>query len=506
MLLAKAGYHVIVLERRARPLPGTADRSRTFMLALGERGLKSLDSLGITLPAGIGCPIGSSVYALKSGKRVDDFFSPGSRVIGVDRQGLSSFLVDQAAQQFPNQITFLWETAPARIDLPRKLIAIQATVDDGSHATGDGSNNTPVAASSSSSAQGRPSSPAGTDSGGAVGPNFQHIQYDILIGADGAGSAVRDAMLQALGPDMQVSQLPSPVAELEYKSFHDLPGHEAVQAFLPKHKDGSQAPGMTFFAFTNTNPKQPTPGSLTLYINSAGNWSGTLFQPVGTFTNMSGVADHEAAIRQFLPDGFPKAWISHMAAQMMAWTKPGRISPMKVVSRLAAPQLGVALVGDAAHSVTPQMGQGCNSALEDCRILAKALESSDYDVSLALSHYQQTRTPQVHALQHMEQETAWIRRPPKLFQDPLDKTLARIAWTSFFILLPLLRLIPGVSRAIHASMFQNIISTTTPYDKLHNVVRVSPIALGLVLAGFVWCAKAAVKAVVQLALMVLGRV
>jgi 2-polyprenyl-6-methoxyphenol hydroxylase-like FAD-dependent oxidoreductase len=34
-----------------------------------------------------------------------------------------------------------------------------------------------------------------------------------------------------------------------------------------------------------------------------------------------------------------------------------RINPMQLVSHLAAPQLGVVLLGDAAHNVTPQMGQ-----------------------------------------------------------------------------------------------------------------------------------------------------
>ncbi len=34
---------------------------------------------------------------------------------------------------------------------------------------------------------------------------------------------------------------------------------------------------------------------------------------------------------------------------------------------------GVVLVGDAAHTVTPALGQGLNSALEDCEQLAGEL-------------------------------------------------------------------------------------------------------------------------------------
>jgi len=38
-------------------------------------------------------------------------------------------------------------------------------------------------------------------------------------------------------------------------------------------------------------------------------------------------------------------------------------------SHLAVPWAGVALVGDAGHGVTPNLGQGCNSALETVAVL-----------------------------------------------------------------------------------------------------------------------------------------
>lgn len=49
----------------------------------------------------------------------------------------------------------------------------------------------------------------------------------------------------------------------------------------------------------------------------------------------------------------------------------------------------------SAHNVTPQMGQGCNSALEDAVLLDKALSSSNYDIRSGLQHFQQQRKPQV---------------------------------------------------------------------------------------------------------------
>lgn len=62
---------------------------------------------------------------------------------------------------------------------------------------------------------------------------------------------------------------------------------------------------------------------------------------------------------------------------------------------------GILLVGDAAHNVTPQMGQGCNSALEDIRVLDEMLAQEGQGVNDAegvqrvLQKFQQKRLPQV---------------------------------------------------------------------------------------------------------------
>lgn len=47
------------------------------------------------------------------------------------------------------------------------------------------------------------------------------------------------------------------------------------------------------------------------------------------------------------------------------------------------------------HSVTPQMGEGCNSALEDCAMLAQAQEGAGYDVRAGLAAFEVRRAPQV---------------------------------------------------------------------------------------------------------------
>ncbi|MFF0498046.1 FAD-dependent monooxygenase [Nocardia aobensis] len=58
----------------------------------------------------------------------------------------------------------------------------------------------------------------------------------------------------------------------------------------------------------------------------------------------------------------------------------------------------VALLGDAAHAMTPNMGQGANLALEDAATLAALLD--DREVEDALRGYDSLRRPRTRALAH----------------------------------------------------------------------------------------------------------
>ncbi len=111
---------------------------------------------------------------------------------------------------------------------------------------------------------------------------------------------------------------------------------------------------------------------------------------------------------------------------------------------------------------------------------------------------------QVHALQHMEQESAWVRRPARLLSDPLSATAARVAWLCFFCLLPLARALPGGRRLVHASLFQNIMSTTLPYDWLHAAIRIAPLIMTALLVLAVALARAVVLRTISFVIGIAG--
>lgn len=77
--------------------------------------------------------------------------------VGVDRQGLTAFLVDEAARRFPQAITFHFNANPD-IDLQQRHVRFVS----------EGSN---------------------LQSGSPL-----ELPYDLLVGADGAGSTVRAAL------------------------------------------------------------------------------------------------------------------------------------------------------------------------------------------------------------------------------------------------------------------------------------------------------------------------
>lgn len=60
------------------------------------------------------------------------------------------------------------------------------------------------------------------------------------------------------------------------------------------------------------------------------------------------------------------------------------------------------LVGDAGHSVSSNLGQGCNAALESARVLGEVVDLVGGDPDKVPAAYNKARIQDVHALQHLE--------------------------------------------------------------------------------------------------------
>lgn len=67
----------------------------------------------------------------------------------------------------------------------------------------------------------------------------------------------------------------------------------------------------------------------------------------------------------------------------------------------------VALLGDAAHPMTPNLGQGACQAIEDAVVLADC-QSSTVDVASALRAYEARRLDRANTVVRRSRQTGWI--------------------------------------------------------------------------------------------------
>ena len=68
------------------------------------------------------------------------------------------------------------------------------------------------------------------------------------------------------------------------------------------------------------------------------------------------------------------------------------------------------LLGDAAHPMTPNLGQGACQAIEDAVVLARALgEAAPGEEAAALQRYQAARLPRTSRVQIGSRGNEWLR-------------------------------------------------------------------------------------------------
>jgi 2-polyprenyl-6-methoxyphenol hydroxylase-like FAD-dependent oxidoreductase len=192
-------------------------------------------------------------------------------------------------------------------------------------------------------------------------PDGSEVQGDLLVGADGLRSAVRAQLVNDGEPRYS--------GYTSWRGVCETPG--LVDPFLTTETWG---PGIRFGIFPI--------GETTTY------WFTTVNAPQGGIDG---------------PDVR-----SELLGRLAGWHDPIRSfierTPAPAIVRndiLDRPPIGrwvygrVALLGDAAHPMTPNMGQGGCQAVEDAVVLARCL-ASEADVPAALARYEALRIPRAN--------------------------------------------------------------------------------------------------------------
>jgi kynurenine 3-monooxygenase len=112
----------------------------------------------------------------------------------------------------------------------------------------------------------------------------------------------------------------------------------------------------------------------------------------------------------------------------------------------------ILLLGDAAHAVSPSLGQGCNCALQDVFIFAQLLAKYEDNWAQALPEFTKIRIPDAQALRELS-DYSFPRSKLLIFEFFLRLTLAKI----------LHKLFP---RRFQPFVFDLIFDTTMPYSEV----------------------------------------
>jgi kynurenine 3-monooxygenase len=339
IFLARRGLEVTVFERRPDPRRVPQPAGRSINLALANRGLKALRAAGLEdelrklLTRMRGRMVHSRTGAL-------DFQPYGQRpqevIWSVSRPGLNAVLLDAA------------ERAGARLRFEAGCTAVDLAQDRLEFEDGRGSVSVPL-------------SPC--------------------IGADGAGSVLRQALMQLPGYTVSEEMLTH-----GYKELSIMPNA------LGRHR--MEAAALHIW---------PRGGYMLIALpNHDGTFTVTLFLPRQGKPSFDAL-DTPKAVREFFAAEFPDAapMIHELEATFLA-NPTGSLGTI----RCTPWHLGgrAVLLGDAAHAIVPFHGQGMNCAFEDCLELDRCLEESRSDWAAAFAAFSERRKPNADAIADMALE------------------------------------------------------------------------------------------------------
>jgi kynurenine 3-monooxygenase len=333
VFLARRGHAVTVYERGPDPrLRGSAGRS--INLALSARGLDALACAGLADQAMANAlAMRGRMMHDRSGRLAYQAYSAdGSKAINsISRHALNGLLLD-AAEKEPD-VVLRFEERAAAVAADRG----ELTLED----------------------------PAGRRSTAV---------HEVVVGADGAYSTLRDAIVRTERADYHQEHLPWGYKELTIPpdpsggfaldpgALHIWPRRDSMMIALPN-------PDRTFTA--------------------------TLFWPFDGPAGFAGL-DGAAAVRARFDRDYPDATglfadlAGEFAAHPVGTLVTVRVWPW-VRGRLA-------LLGDAAHAIVPFFGQGMNCAFEDVVELDRCLDVTGEDWPAALAAYAERRKPNTDAI------------------------------------------------------------------------------------------------------------
>nr|WP_287007575.1 NAD(P)/FAD-dependent oxidoreductase [Legionella sp.] len=203
--------------------------------------------------------------------------------------------------------------------------------------------------------------------------------YQLLIGADGAASIVRETLVDEQLIHAKREFLPHGYKELSISKNH-------TKDFVPEHLH--LWPRDSFMLLGNPNRDRSITGSL--------------FLPKEGKNSFAQLED-EDSIHAFFKEKFTDAYYA-MPNLIQEFTEHpmGHLSTIKCSPWYF--EDSCLLIGDAAHGLVPFFGQGMNSAFEDCRMLNEFLDRYHDDWQQAIPAFYASRKLNTDAVAEMSMD------------------------------------------------------------------------------------------------------
>ena len=335
VFMAKRGHTVHVFERRPDPRKTDVYAGRSINLVVSHRGWTALRAAGVEEAVQrIVVPVYARMTHDRDGKLTRLPYSIDERAIhSVSRGELNKVLLTEA-EKLPN-VTLHFDHRCTGVDLDTATCSFHDEVE---------------------------------------GDNIA-VRADVVLGADGAPSAVRQEMMKG-----------------RFNFSQSFIEHDYKEIAFPPNADGT--PRMD----PNCLHIWPRRQFMMMGLaNTDGGFTGTLFMPHEGEYSFGTIKDEQDLMRFFeahFKDAIPM--LPDLAEQYFRNPQSNlaiiRCAPWTHKDK-------VALVGDSAHAIVPFYGEGMNSGYEDCKVLNDLLnEHGDDDWGTVLDAYGKARKPNGDAI------------------------------------------------------------------------------------------------------------
>lgn len=337
--LAQRGFSVDLYERRPDIRNTQIPAGRSINLALSKRGLFALENIGL------GESIKKMVIPMK-GRMIHykdgslDFQPYGKddseMIYSISRAELNRVLLSKADEM--EKVSIRFDAKCLQAELDQKFVIVEKNGQE------------------------------------------EEVEFQFLIGADGAGSSVRESMEKS---------------GLVQSEFEPL-GHGYKELVIPANASGK------FVLESNVLHIWPRKSFMLIALpNLDKSFTCTLFLPQSGNPSFESLQDHQDIMDWFtseFPDAIPL--IPNLSDDWNA-NPVGNLGTVRCSPWLVNDH--ALLIGDAAHAIVPFFGQGMNAAFEDCSVLNALFEKGN-DIESVFKEFSENRKTDADAIADMALE------------------------------------------------------------------------------------------------------